>query len=72
MENNLKITSENTNNEEQEQDVEVLEFSLINEEIDELVAKLQLLKESKEPIEFEVDDENSLLIHHDEGEGGGE
>jgi len=36
---------EEMNNSEQEIDVEVMEFSLNDDEIDELVAKLQLLKE---------------------------
>ena len=40
--------------EEQEIDVDVMEFSLMEEEIDELIAKLQLLKETKEPIPTEL------------------
>lgn len=59
---------ENINNQEIEKNVEVLEFSLIDEEIDELIAKLQLLKETKEQINFEIDDENEFVIHHDEEE----
>ena len=60
---------EEINNEEnQTLEVEVMEFNLDSEDIDELVAKLQLLKETKEQIAFDVDDENSFLINYDEGE----
>ena len=51
-----------------EREVELLEFALYNEEIDELVAKLELLKVSKESIGFDIDDENELLIHYDKEE----
>ncbi|MFH1787736.1 MAG: hypothetical protein ABH811_03025 [archaeon] len=57
-------------NNEIETDVEVFEFSLIDEEIDELIAKLQLLKKTKEPINFDIDDENELVIHHDNEDEG--
>jgi len=50
-------------------EVEVWEFTLDNEEIDELVEKLKLLKETKKNFEFDVDDENMLLVHHTEDEG---
>jgi hypothetical protein len=53
---------------EEETETEVLEFSLMDEEIDELVTKLQLLKESKEQISFEIDDENELLINYENSE----
>ena len=60
---------EEINNEKnQTLEVEVMEFNLDSEDIDELVAKLQLLKETKEQIAFDVDDENSFLINYDEGE----
>ena len=59
---------EEMNKEEQEVDVEVMEVSLLDEEIEELITKLQLLRETKEPIHFDVDDENELVIHYDEGE----
>ncbi|MBU2052852.1 MAG: hypothetical protein KJ721_01260, partial [Nanoarchaeota archaeon] len=55
--------------ETEEKDVEVMEFSLMDEEIEELIAKLQLLKGTKEPIQFEVDDENELLINYEESAG---
>ena len=54
---------------EEEKDVEVMEFELDEKEIDELIAKLQLLKETKEQINFDIDDENSFLINYiEEGE----
>jgi len=54
---------------EEEKDVEVMEFELNEEEIDELITKLQLLKETKEQINFDIDDENSFLINYiEEGE----
>lgn len=56
------------NNEEnvEEKDVELMEFSLIDDEIDEFIAKLQLLKETKDKINFEVDDENEFVINYEE------
>jgi hypothetical protein len=53
---------------EEEKDVEVMEFELDGEEIDELIVKLQLLKETKEQINFDIDDENSFLINYIEEE----
>ena len=53
---------------EEEKDVEVMEFELGEEEIDEVITKLQLLKETKEQINFDIDDENSFLINYSEGE----
>lgn len=57
--------TENLENSE-ETETEVMEFSLIDEEIDELIAKLELLKQTQGSFEFEVDDENSFLIHYEE------
>ena len=57
----------NQNNQEELKDVEVTEFSLTAEEIDELVTKLQLLKENKEPFGFDIDDENELVVSFEEG-----
>ena len=54
--------------ENEEKDVEILEFSLVEEEIDELITKLQLLKETKEKINFDVDDENELIINYENSE----
>jgi len=54
--------------EDEEVDVEILEFALGNEEIDEFISKLNELKQTKKSIEFEIDDENELLIHHEDDE----
>ncbi|MEJ2268128.1 MAG: hypothetical protein P8X70_03570, partial [Nanoarchaeota archaeon] len=54
--------------ENEEQDVDVLEFSLSDEDIDELIEKLEGLKESKSHFHFSIDDENELLVHHEEDE----
>ncbi len=58
----------NNQNNEEEIDVEVMEFELNEEEINELIAKLQLLKETKEQISFDIDDKNSFLINFSEEE----
>jgi hypothetical protein len=57
---------EEINQEEEMEEVEVWEFSLDNEEIDELISSLQKLKENKGNFSFDIDEENELLIHHDE------
>jgi len=51
---------------ENETEVEVMEFSLMDEEIDELIAKLKLLKDTKEHVHFDVDDDNEFIIRHDD------
>ncbi len=48
-------------------DIDVLEFSLDNKEIDELILKLNELKESGKPIHFDIDSDNQLVIHKEEG-----
>jgi hypothetical protein len=53
----------------EDEEVEVWEFSLCDDEIDELIEKLTKLKETKNEISFEIDDENELLIKYDGGEG---
>lgn len=53
---------------DEEIDIEILEFALGDEEIDELISKLNELKQTKKSIEFEIDEENELLIHHEEDE----
>jgi hypothetical protein len=50
----------------EEQDVEVMEFSLYEEEIDEFIKKLQELKKTKDSIDFDIDEENSLTINYTE------
>lgn len=51
-----------------ESEVEVTEISLSEDEIEEWIANLQLLKKSKEPISLEIDDETELVVNFDEGE----
>jgi hypothetical protein len=51
---------------EEEFDVEAMEFSLYEEEIDELIKKLQELKKTKDSIDFDIDEENSLTINYTE------
>ncbi|MBU2104689.1 MAG: hypothetical protein KKF67_02860 [Nanoarchaeota archaeon] len=53
--------------EENIEEVEVLEFSLSSEEIDELVGKLKELKQTKQSFSFDIDKDNELIIHHEEG-----
>ena len=55
--------------EEEMVDVDVWEFSLDREEIDELIEELKKLKETKSSINFDIDDTNELLIHYEEEEG---
>jgi len=57
------MEEENNNNEEMSE-VEVLEFSLDEEEIDELVGKLQELKQTKQSVSFDIDEENELKINY--------
>ena len=45
-------------------DVEILEFGLSEEEINELIEKLNHLKKIKTEISFTVDDENEFLIKY--------
>jgi len=58
---------ENENN-EVERDVEVLEFAIDSEEIEELTNKLKTLKENKQTFNFLIDEEHELVFHYDEGE----
>ena len=53
---------------DEEIEVDVLEFSLGNEDIDELIEKLTELRETKKPVEFDIDEENQLLINFEEEE----
>ncbi len=44
-------------------EVNVIEFSLNNKEIKDLILKLNNLKEKGNPVHFDIDDENQLIIH---------
>jgi len=54
--------------EDKEVEVEIMEFSLSKEEIDEMINKLKELKENKSHFQFSIDDENELIIHYEESE----
>ena len=56
------------NGNEEEKEVEVFEFSLNEDEINELIVKLVELKQMKTEIDFEIDDDNDLLIRYDDEE----
>ena len=53
---------------EENEDIEVIEFSLDDEEINDLIAGLTELKETKSHFSFAIDEDNELLIHHEEDE----
>ena len=59
----------NQNNEDEMVDVEVTEISLDEEEINELIEKLQGLKSTKTEITFDIDEDNEFLIKYEEVEG---
>lgn len=72
-EEEIDETDENDEDEEEyeeddedEVDVEVLEFSLGEEDINELIEKLETLRETKLPVEFDIDEENQIIINYDE------
>lgn len=46
------------------EDIEVLEFSLSEEEIDDLMDKLKALKKTKTDFSFQVDRNNEFIIHY--------
>jgi len=55
--------------EENEKDeVDVLEFELDRDGIEELMGKLNELMETKGHIGFSIDEDNDLLIHYSENE----
>ena len=65
MEENFE--NKNSENEESEdKEVEVMEFSLGSDEIDNLISKLVTLKQTRESFNFEVDDENEFLVSYEE------
>ena len=60
---------EETDDETEENvEVEEIEFSLTEDEINEWIVKLTELKVEKTPIELEVDEENILKINYEESE----
>ena len=68
----MKLVAEDlfeTLEDEEEQEINVFEFGLTSEEIDELIAELNTLKESKQSVSFTIDEDNDLLIHHEDTGG---
>lgn len=68
LDEKYKYYSMEENNSEVEREIESLEFSLDEEEINELIELLKNLKESKDKFGFDIDDENELIIHYDDSE----
>ena len=62
------MKKENAISGEEMADVNVIEISLCREEIDELIEKLRELKNTRDRIEFEIDDENDLIVNYENGE----
>ncbi|MDO8528292.1 MAG: hypothetical protein Q7S06_00145 [Nanoarchaeota archaeon] len=62
------MPEEENHEDDEEIEVEVLEFAVGDEEIDELITKLNELKKTKTSFEFEIDEDTDLLIHHEEDE----
>ncbi len=52
------------NQDEEEYEIEVIEISLNEDEIEGLIGSLQKLKKSKNEFTFDLDDENELLIKY--------
>lgn len=52
-----------------EVEVSVTEVSLSEDEINYWIDKLENLRETRSPVEIELDDENELLISYDDSEG---
>jgi len=63
MEN--KVSEEEKDMDEEEgTEVEIMEFALYQDEIDDLIEKLQELKKTKDSFEFDIDEENALKINY--------
>jgi len=65
QENQNQEQSKEHEKHEDEREVEVLEFSLTGDEIDELVEKLKALKVNKTNVSFDVDENNEFVIHYE-------
>ncbi|MBU3906956.1 MAG: hypothetical protein KKA64_01765 [Nanoarchaeota archaeon] len=55
--------------EEETEEIDVIEIVLNDKEISELAGKLEELKETKKPVSFMIDEDNELMIHHEDEEG---
>ncbi len=54
---------------EEKLDVETIEVSLDEEEIDEMIQKLEVLKETKESAMIDLAADLDLVVHYDGGNG---
>lgn len=52
----------------EEVEVDVTEISLSEDEINEWIEKLEELKETKNPVTLELDDENEVEVYYQENE----
>jgi hypothetical protein len=71
-EDSEKENPEEDSEEFEEVETEEMEFSLTEDEINEWINELTRLKEDKEFILLEVDEENTLKINYQEDSGGEE
>ena len=67
----MEEINNNQEGQEEERDVEVMEFSLTSDEIEELITKLECLKESKEQFSFDIDEGNELVVSFEDDEEEG-
>lgn len=58
------MTNEKPAEEEQEKEIEVLEFSLTEREINDFARELENLKKTKTNFTFPVDENNEFIVHY--------
>ena len=69
MEEEINIkTNEEQVEEDLDKEINLFEFDLDEEQIDDLIVKLSELREHKENFQFKIDEDNDLLISHAESE----
>jgi len=56
----------------EDKEIDVMEISLEEDEINELIGKLERLRDEKEHVHFDLDDDNALKINYEESEEGDE
>lgn len=61
------METNNQTSEEEMKEIELWEFSLSGEEIDELIEELKKLKENKSEFTFEIDEDHDLVLHYEDG-----
>lgn len=68
-EENMEIKTEEEQVEgDLDKEINLLEFDLDDDQIDDLMIKLSELREHKENFQFKIDEDNDLLINHAESE----